>query len=74
MNSASTATRAATLPGEGARFQYDGVPFRVIEVNALSGSVKMAGEDGRLLDMPASRFAYSEGRWHVKEEEKDKAE
>jgi cell fate regulator YaaT (PSP1 superfamily) len=62
------------LPGEGARFQYDGVPFRVIEVNALSGSVKMAGEDGRLLDMPASRFAYSEGRWHVKEEEKDKAE
>ncbi len=63
-----------TLPGEGARFQYDGVPFRVIEVNALSGSVKMAGEDGRLLDMPASRFAYSEGRWHVKEEEKDKAE
>jgi cell fate regulator YaaT (PSP1 superfamily) len=70
------------LPAEGARFQYDGVLFRVIEVNALSGSVKMAGEDGRLLDMPASRFAYSEGRWHVKEdvvpteeiEEKGKAE
>lgn len=62
------------LPGEGARFQYDGVPFRVIEVNALSGSVKMAGEDGRLLDMPAARFAYSEGRWQVKEESKDKVE
>jgi cell fate regulator YaaT (PSP1 superfamily) len=70
------------LPAEGARFQYDGVLFRVIEVNALSGSVKMAGEDGRLLDMPAARFAYSEGRWHVKEdvvpteeiEEKGKAE
>jgi cell fate regulator YaaT (PSP1 superfamily) len=62
------------LPGEGARFQYDGVPFRVIEVNALSGSVKMAGEDGRLLDMPAARFAYSEGRWQVKEESKGKVE
>jgi cell fate regulator YaaT (PSP1 superfamily) len=66
------------LPSEGARFQYDGVLFRVIEVNALSGSVKMAGEDGRLLDMPAASFAYSEGRWHVREDavakEKDKAE
>ncbi len=62
------------LPGEGARFQYDGALFRVIEVNALAGSVKMAGEDGRLLDMPAACFAYSEGKWHVKEEEKDKAE
>jgi cell fate regulator YaaT (PSP1 superfamily) len=66
------------LPAEGARFQYDGVLFRVIEVNALSGSVKMAGEDGRLLDMPAAGFAFSEGRWHVKEgavaTEKDKPE
>jgi cell fate regulator YaaT (PSP1 superfamily) len=63
------------LPNEGARFQYDGVPFRVIEVNALSGSVKMAGEDGRLLDMPASRFAHVEGKWQVKpEEETEKSE
>jgi cell fate regulator YaaT (PSP1 superfamily) len=59
------------MPSEGVRFQYDGVLFRIIEVNALSGSVKMSGEDGRLLDMPASRFAYSEGKWQVKEEEKE---
>ena len=58
------------LPGEGARFHYDGVQFRVTEVNALSGSVKMAGEDGRTLVMPSSSFTYSEGRWQVKEEEK----
>ena len=50
------------------RFQYDGALFRVTEVNALSGSVKMAGEDGRLLAIPAARFSYSEGRWQVKEE------
>jgi len=56
------------LPAEGARFQYDGVLFRVIEVSALTGSVKMAGEDGRLLDMSAASFAFSEGRWHVKED------
>ncbi len=62
------------LPAEGVRFQYDGVLFRVTEVNALNGSVKMSGEDGRLLDMPAARFHYSEGHWQVKEEEKGEAE
>jgi cell fate regulator YaaT (PSP1 superfamily) len=62
------------LPSEGVRFQYDGVLFRVIEVNALSGSLKMSGEDGRLLEMPAARFAYSEGKWHVNEEEEAKPE
>jgi cell fate regulator YaaT (PSP1 superfamily) len=59
------------LPSEGARFQYDGVLFRVIEVNALSGSVKMSGEDGRLLDMPAARFTHAEGRWQVLDEPED---
>ncbi len=54
------------LPNEGARFPYDGTQFRVIEVNALAGTVKMAGEDGRLLDMSSTRFAYSEGRWQIR--------
>jgi len=58
------------LPGEGVRFPFDGTLFRVIEVNALGGSVKIAGEDGRFLDMPASRFVHSEGKWKVREEDK----
>ncbi|MEI6385525.1 MAG: regulatory iron-sulfur-containing complex subunit RicT [Spirochaetota bacterium] len=57
------------LPGEGVRFPWDGTNFRVIEVNALSGTVKIAGEDGRMLEMPASRFSHAEGRWKVKDEE-----
>jgi cell fate regulator YaaT (PSP1 superfamily) len=57
------------LPSEGARFPYDGTLFRVIEVNPLSGTVKAAGEDGRLLDMSAARFEYAEGRWRVREEQ-----
>jgi cell fate regulator YaaT (PSP1 superfamily) len=57
------------LPSEGARFPFDGTLFRVIEVNPLSGTVKAAGEDGRLLDMSAARFEYAEGRWRVREEE-----
>jgi cell fate regulator YaaT (PSP1 superfamily) len=56
------------LPQEGVKFLYDGVLFKVVEVNALSSTVKMAGEDGRVLDMKAERFKYSEGRWKVIEE------
>ncbi len=60
------------LPNEGARFPYDGTQFRVIEVNALAGTVKMAGEDGRLLDMSSTRFAYAEGRWQIRPESPDR--
>ncbi len=56
------------LPNEGARFLYQGVLFRVVEVNALVSSVRMSGEDGRVLDMPAERFMYSEGKWQVRDE------
>lgn len=57
------------LPQEGVKFTYDGTLFKVVEVNALSSTVKMAGEDGRVLDMKAERFKYSEGRWKVIEEQ-----
>ncbi|HEY9053842.1 MAG TPA: regulatory iron-sulfur-containing complex subunit RicT [Rectinemataceae bacterium] len=57
------------LPQEGVKFVYDGTLFKVVEVNALKSMVRMAGEDGRLLDMKAERFKYSEGRWKVIEEE-----
>lgn len=56
------------LPQEGVKFTYDGTLFKVVEVNALSSMVKMAGEDGRVLDMKAERFKYAEGRWKVIEE------
>ncbi len=57
------------LPQEGAKFVYDGALFKVVEVNALSSTVKMAGEDGRVLDMKAERFKYEEGRWKVIEDQ-----
>ncbi len=59
------------LPQEGIKFTYDGTLFKVVEVNALSSMVRMAGEDGRILDMKAERFKYSEGRWKVIEEQPD---
>ncbi len=35
------------MPSEGVRFFYDGVPFRVSEVNAITSMIKITGEDGR---------------------------
>lgn len=57
------------LPNEGARFTYDGTLFKVIEVNVLSNKIRIAGEDGRLLDMEAARLKYLDGRWTIIEEE-----
>jgi len=57
------------LPGEGARFAYDGTLFKVIEVNVLSNRVRIAGEDGRLLDMEAERLKYLDGHWTILAEE-----
>lgn len=57
------------LPSEGARFAYDGTLFKVIEVNVLSNKVRIAGEDGRLLDMEAERLKYLDGHWTILAEE-----
>lgn len=56
------------LPNEGTRFVWDGTQFKVIEVNVLSNRVRLAGEDGRILDMDAGRLKYAEGHWNIMEE------
>ena len=58
-----------SIPPEGARFQWDGVVFRVTEINVPAGRVRISGEDGRVLVVDASRFSQAEGRWALKEEE-----
>jgi len=53
------------LPNEGIRIQYDGVNFRITEVNPLTKMIKMSGEDGRYLEIAASRFSRKDGRWSI---------
>lgn len=54
------------LPNEGIRLFYDGTNFRVTEVNPISAMVKMSGEDGRLIEVNASRFVKdNNNRWHI---------
>ncbi len=53
------------LPNEGLRLLYDGTNFRITDVNPLTQMIKMLGEDGRLLEVPASRFKRTGGRWNI---------
>lgn len=57
-----------SIPPEGARFPWDGVVFRVTEINVPAGKVRISGEDGRVLVVDASRFSQAEGRWALKNE------
>ena len=53
------------LPTEGLRIFYDGTNFRVTDVNPITSTIKMLGEDGRLIELPASRFTKDGGRWRI---------
>lgn len=55
------------LPPEGCRLTESGVTFKVIDVNPLSGRVKLHGEDGRFIDLSANQFEREDGRWRIRE-------
>lgn len=54
-----------SLPTEGIRINYDGTNFRITEVNPLTNMVKMAGDDGRILEVNAKRFYLENNRWRI---------
>jgi cell fate regulator YaaT (PSP1 superfamily) len=54
------------MPQEGIRLHYDGAAFRVTSINPISSMVQMAGEDGRILEIPSSRFALTNGMWNIR--------
>ena len=53
------------LPIEGIRLNYDETSFRVTEVNPLTQMVRIQGEDGRQLEINASRFVRDGNRWRI---------
>lgn len=55
-----------SLPNEGIHLFYDGTQFRITDVNPLTRMIKMMGEDGRLLEIPAKRFERENGnKWRI---------
>lgn len=53
------------LPNEGLHLRYDGSDFKIIDVNPIKRIVRMLSEDGRLLEIPASRFFKESGKWKI---------
>lgn len=53
------------LPNEGIRLYYDGTNFKVTEINPISSMVKMLGEDGRVVEINASRFSREGSKWKI---------
>jgi cell fate regulator YaaT (PSP1 superfamily) len=54
-----------SMPQEGIRLIYDGTSFRVMSINPISSMVQLSGEDGRMLEIPASRFDKTSGKWEL---------
>jgi cell fate regulator YaaT (PSP1 superfamily) len=56
------------IPQEGAWINYDNAGWKVTEVNAITGQLKLGSEDGRLISLPVSRFEKVDNHWRVKPE------
>lgn len=54
-----------SLPQEGVSLYYDGTNFKITSVNPLTSTIKMAGDDGRILEVPTKRFEKHNGRWSI---------
>lgn len=61
----------ASLPPQGARIRYDGAQFKITDVNVLTHRVRLDGNDGRVMELPACRLRYGreQERWEIVEEE-----
>ena len=53
------------MPPAGVKVFYDGCMFRVIESNAVSGRIRLVGEDDRILEIPSFRMVKTDGEWAI---------
>ena len=53
------------IPPEGCKIAYDGLAWKIVEVNVVGGTILMVAEDGRQIRLPSSRFEKIDGRWQV---------
>ena len=55
------------LPSIGTNLYYDNTLFRISEINLITGIIALAGEDGRVISIPAQRFSQQHGKWKINE-------
>jgi cell fate regulator YaaT (PSP1 superfamily) len=53
------------IPPEGSKISYDGIIWKVVEVNIVLGKLRLAAEDGRLIQLPVASFEKIDGRWRI---------
>ncbi|MDR0554242.1 MAG: hypothetical protein LBG76_05520 [Treponema sp.] len=53
------------IPQEGCKIHYENAIWKVTEVNVVAGTVKLTGDNDRLLQLPVSYFEKSDGHWRV---------
>ena len=54
------------IPPEGSRINWDGISWKVTEVNIVMGKIKLSTEEGRIAQLPVSAFEKDDGRWLIK--------
>jgi hypothetical protein len=54
------------MPNEGAKILIDGVSWKVLEVNVVSGMVTLSAGDGRKQRLSKSKFEKVDNIWGVK--------
>ncbi len=58
------------MPHEGSRILYEGVNYKVTEVNIFARKVQLSGSEGRRMDVPVSRLTRKDrGGWEILPEE-----
>lgn len=55
-----------TLPSVGTPLTYDKTLFRISEINVITGTITLAGSDGRLISVPAQDLYQQHGKWKIK--------
>ena len=53
------------IPQEGSRLNYDGVNWKVTEVNIATAKLSLSTEDGRILSLPFCRFVRNDTHWEI---------
>ncbi len=60
------------MPHEGARISYEGVNYKVSEVNIFARKINLYGPEGRRMEVPVSRLSRKNGGgWEILPEEEE---
>jgi cell fate regulator YaaT (PSP1 superfamily) len=56
------------MPEEGMKISHGGTDWKVVETNTLLGLIKLTADDGRILELPKTRFERTGKLWSIKEQ------